>query len=974
MRRMVIFALLCGVLLVPISTAQVENSDESEPISFDNFCTHFDELRSTRSMNNVLRDLESIRDQLIANGVVPEQGAVDAVKEVCRDPSKFFDTECLYRNRFLMTIQNSDFLRLHDVTLRGFYVDLFLLHPVFRGCLATLNKDVKSNDVKTRLARGLAGDRPQDFAALFDKRNGKFLREEIKNSCEKKNGDEIFCASLPDIVKLVDTFERVRRESRTGVKWNAFRLHFAMLKYNNPDEFEQVYPTTTKELNDLLVRNLEEIFKYVGQGQFAEFSEMMSFVPDLETIKSGCETSWDLPSNTKKNACMFWKAIIQVSAYIQSTKPPASGQVKKMLNTNIDYPTFLRLTEMDRILEVVQNQETAITELVEWLNRELTKTVNERFKGLRTYFEKVESFNRDKAGADIGYINGRLSKYTNNINSLSTTLGGKLNKIIELAIASVSLEIAEDTIQVGLAAAVLMNPLEKLFGGSSAGDFIDRSAKLASTLTRVGELVRMSKTFDELKDNVTSISGRFNENSEFLENMRVLITSEGQDKSTTDFETRKQTFLTDYVCYDPKVEKPELTGMTTTWENLIDAACDVITDQSTALAQTTVAWVRSSGLCSKTKVLAQEMIATYEEIYDFQFELVEAMATYMRAETSLDAAASITAGYEESSTQGGQDESAVNDLKILTMVSFISYKTNIWQITEAYCDVLEYKEGGVRPSVCQGVNTNIASLVAHVSPSCRNVEEYQDVPTTSEHDQGFMNITDLYSGKHVIFKIPNGQWLVDKGWISQQDKEAAIFVKKFEIYVPTVSVTERRVRVQAAITGMNQLTLPDGKSYVIVPERNFIFEYLEGHGAQPCRKESEALSNPYGADLPKICPLNVDENNCQELLEKTPLFPSVYSQWKVSLLGYETATVPDPATVLNLKVGMRLCILSRGSIQTKKTKVKKFKSRARKKHRDRTSCSDGQYWASMSGACTRCPKGSKSALDGYYCEKIQKKD
>lgn len=969
----IIFALLCGVLLVAISTAQDGNSGESEPISFDNFCTHFDELRSTRSMNNVLRDLESIREQLLANGVVPERGAVDAVEEVCRDPSKFFDTECLFRNRFLMTIPNSDLIRLHDLTLRGFYVDLFLLHPVFRSCLPTLNKDVKSNDVKARLAKGLAGERPQDFAALFDKRNGKFLRKEIKKLCEEKNGDEIFCASLPDIVKLVDTFERVKRESRTGVKWNAYRLHFVMLKYNNPDEFQQVYPTTTQELNDLLVKNLDEIFKYVGQGQFAEFSEMMSFVPDLETIKSGCKTSWDLPSNTKKNACMFWKAIIQVSAYIQSTKPPASGQVKKMLNTHIDYPTFLRLTEMDRILQVVQNQETAITELVEWLNRELTKTVNERFKGLRTYFEKVESFNRDKAGADIGYINGRLSKYTNNINSLSTTLGGKLNKIIELAIAAVSLEIAEDTIQVGLAAAVLMNPLEKLFGGSSAGDFIDRSAKLASTLTRVGELVRMSKTFNELKDKTISISDRFKENSEFLENIRVLITSEGQDKSTTDFETRKQTFLTDYGCYDPKVEKPELTGMTTTWENLVDAACDVITDQSTALAQTTVAWVRSSGICSKTKVLAQEMIATYEEIYDFQFELVEAMATYMRAETSLDAAASITAGYEESATQGEPDESVVNDLKILTMVSFISYKTNIWQITEAYCDVLEYKEGGVRPSVCQGVNTNIASLVAHVSPTCRNVEEYQDVPTTSESDQGFMNMADLYSGKRVIFKIPNGQWLVDKGWISQQDKEAAIFVKKFEVYVPTVSVTERRVRVQAAITGMNKLTLPDGKSYVIVPERNFIFEYLEGHGAQPCRKESEALSNPYGADLPKICPVNVDENNCQELLEKTPLFPSVYSQWKVSLLGYEAATVPDPATVLNLKVGMRLCILNRGSSQTKKTKVKKVKNAAKKKHRDRTSCPDGQYWAAGSGSCTTCPKGSKSALDGYYCEKIRKK-
>lgn len=976
--RMIIFALLWGVLLVRSSTAQDENPGETE-VNFDNFCTHFDELRSSRSMNDVLRDLDSIREQLLALGLVPERGAVDAVEEICRDPSKAFDPECLYRNRYLMTIPNSDFLRLHDNTLRGIYVDLFLLHPVFRGCLHTLNKDVKSNDVKGRLAEGLAGDNAETFAALFNKRNGRHLRKEIKDSCEKKDGDETFCASLPEIVKLVDTFERVKTESKTGVKWNAFRLHFVMLKHNNPDQFLQVYPTTTEELNDLLVRNLEEIFKYVGNGQFAEFSEMISFVPDLETIKSGCETSWDLPSNTKRNACMFWKAIIQISAYIQSTKPPASGQVKKILNTQIDYPTFLSLTEMDRILEVVQNQETALTKLVEWLNAELTKTVNERFKGLRTYFEKVESFNREKANADITYINQRLTKYTGDINSKSSTLGSKLNKIIELAIAAVSLEIAEDTIQVGLAAAALMNPLEKLVGGQSAGAFMDRTAKLASTLTRVGELVRMSKTFDELKTKTLDISNRFNENSATLENIRVLITSTGQDKSTTDFETRKQKFLTDYGCYDPKVEKPELTAMTTTWANLIDAACNVITDQKTALAQTTVAWVRSSGLCSKTKVLAQEMFEIYAEIYDFQFELIEAMATYMRAETSLDAAASITVGYEESSAEGNpEDESVVHDLKVLSMVSFISYKTNLWQITDAYCDILEYKEGGVRPGVCQGVNTNIPNLVAHVSPSCRNVEANKDVPTTNAtvDDRAFMNITNLYVGKRVTFKIPNGKWLVDNRWINAQDEQSAIFVKKFEVFVPTVSVTERMVRVDASITGLNQHTPPDGKSYVIVPEKNFIFEYLEGHGAQPCRKESDALTNPYGADLPKICPLNVDENNCQELLEKTPLFPSVYSQWQVSLSGYESATVPDPATVLNLKVGIRLCILNRGSSQdTEKRgkKVKKFKDRARKKHRDETRCPDGQYRAVGSGACTPCPEGSKSALDGYYCEKIKTK-
>lgn len=866
---------------------------------------------------------------------------------------------------------------------------------MFRGCLPFLNKDVKSNDVKSRLAAGLAGDNPEDFTDIFHTRNGRFLRNEIASSCQNKAGDQIFCSSLPELVKMVDTLETIKSESKTGVKWNAFHLNFVMLKHNSPDEFQQVYPTTADQVNDILVNNLEEIFKYIGNGQMAELTELMSLVPDLKTIKSGCETSWDLPSNTKKKACMFWKAIIQISAYLQSTKPPASGIVKKILNTNIDYPTFLRLTEMERILEVVQNQETAQQKLVQWLNSELTKTVNERFKGLRTYFEKVGNFNREKAAADVDYINKQMTKYTTDIGSLSTQLGGKLDEILKLAVAAVSLEVAEDTIQVGMAAAVLMNPLEKLFGGSSAGDFMDRTAKLANTLTTVGALIRMTKSFNTLKDKTIDISSRFKKNSDFLENVRVFITR--QETSAPDFETRKQRFLTDYAAYDPMVQKPELTGMTTKWENLIDDSCDVILDTSTVLAQTVVAGVRSSGLCQNTKVLAQEMIETYAEVYDFQFELMETMATYMRALTSLNAAASITAGYEESSSEGDGGGSVVDDLKVLTVVSYISYKTNIWQITEAYCDILEYKEGGVRPTVCKGINTNIANLVSRASPACRNVEANKDVPTTpdptSADDQAFMDISDLYSGKRVTFKIPNGQWLVDNRWINARDKDSAIIVKKFEVFVPTVSVTERWVRVEANIAGWNQQTPPDGNNYVIVPDKNFIFEYLEGHGAQPCRKESHALTNPYGADLPKICPLNVDENNCLELLQKTSLFPSVYSQWEVSLSGYESATVPDPATVLKLKVGMKLCILDRSMKRTKKTgkggsmvlRKKKNKNKNKNKNKqknkkkkkmlkDATSCPDGQYWSEDSDGCASCPEGSRSALRGYYCEKIPKKN
>lgn len=843
-------------------------------------------------------------------------------------------------------------------------------HPLLRSrCGPVLNQE--SNDAKSRLAAGLSevrrGENP--FAKVLYGRDGQFLREEIEASCVNNPlADQIFCPALPQLVKLVNTLEMVKWEFERSFKWSAYRLHFLMLKHIYPEEFETVYPTTTEQVSELIVNNLEKIFGYINNGQIDDLTgEWIPLVPDLTTIKSGCETAWALPSNVKKSECMFWKAIVQLEAFSKSRLSPASGKVIKMLNTNIDYKSFLALTEMDRILQVVENQETALQELSQWVTSEVSKTVNERFNGLRAYFTKVETFNREKANADVDFINGRLNKYKSNIETLSTELGNQVGKLIDYAIAAVSLELAEDAAQCVLAAAVVMNPLEKPFGGSSAGDYIDRQAKLADTLTLVGEMIRRERVF--------------NNNAQFLEDVRIILDGIQKGTSADDFASIKQKFLDDYKAYDPQVEKPELSAMTGKWEEMIEGTCQVILECTTNLCGGPKAIVRSQGLCPKAKAKAQEMIATYEEIYDFQFELIESMATYMRAAVSLDAASSITGDYDALTSEAEVDANAVKDLKTLTTVSYISYKINIWRIVEDYCNILEYQRGGTRPSVCNGVNTEIASLASFVIPPCREVHDYREVPIASNGNLAFMSLGDLYAGKPVTFQIPDSQWLVDNGWINPGDQNAAIFVKQFVVFLPTVSPTEREVRVEAKVSGENQHSPPDGTRYVIVrvPEKKFIFDYREGHSAV-CRRDSDKLTNPNGSSLPKICPLNEDQNSCQELLERTPLFPSVYSKWKVSISGYESVQVPEPASNFKLKVDTKLCFMERPSKDKgRKNKFKRKKKliltkRRKTKYHGPTNCPDGHFWSGDSGVCAKCPKGSRSALHGYYCEKIQKKN
>lgn len=856
------------------------------------------------------------------------------------------------------------------------YTDIWLMHPLLRGCADQVGKPLVENDAKTRLFTGLSGPNAEQYAYIFATQNNRkrMLRAKTDLLCGKENEDQTYCQSLLDIINLIDVFQTVKRESKTSVKWIAFQLYFVAVKENNPGLFDNdVYPSAQKA-NEIIVQNLKQIFKYMANSQMNELKELLTVVPGLKTIRPRCKNHWNL-SNREKNSCLFWNSIVQIRAYLKSTSPPTHGRVRKVLNTKTDYREFLRLTEMDRVLQVVQDNANALPNLVEWVTTEVTKNTDERFRGLRTYFQKVESFNREKANADVGFTKGWVDEYKTDLGTISTDLGERINKILISAITAVTADIVEDTIKVGFAIAQMANPLEKIFGGMSFLDFMDATQQLGQSIAKIPELVTLYKTYNDLITKAGNIGLRFQNNANFLGIVKDLIDTIGTNPSDIDtFEDKKQTFLECYRDYSPKVKRPELTALTKTWEVLIDEACELISSTHGAGSAITKMYMGAEGHCPKAKVEAAKLIETYTEIYDFQFDLIEAMAANMRSITAQHAASEIVSDYEGLSNS---DSDAITDFETLSLVSYISYKINIWQIAESYCAILEYKEGGRQPaSVCKGTETEIASLASYVSPTCRDAEEFKDIPISSSSGNGFMDLSKLYAGRPVIFQIPDSDWLVTNKWISALERDSAIVVKKFEVFLPYEGNTQRRAYVKAEVIGDNKLSTSSSTSYVIVPNKKLIFEYLEGNHDQPCR--SQTFDNPYGSSKPDLCPINVDENNCLELLQKTPLFPSVYSRWKITVSGYESTPVPEIANNdFKLKVGMKLCILNQSQSNDEKTQEEGHKGSSNKKSKvreqRRQKCVNNLYWSKKSGRCVRCPKGSRSALDGYYCKKVAKK-
>ena len=61
---------------------------------------------------------------------------------------------------------------------------------------------------------------------------------------------------------------------------------------------------------------------------------------------------------------------------------------------------------------------------------------------------------------------------------------------------------------------------------------------------------------------------------------------------------------------------------------------------------------------------------------------------------------------------------------------------------------------------------------------------------TGDDDAATLNLTNLYKGRVDSFHITNKQWLIDNKWIRQSQANKAMYIKSFELFLPTVSTDE----------------------------------------------------------------------------------------------------------------------------------------------------------------------------------------
>ena len=773
------------------------------------------------------------------------------------------------------------------------------------------------------------------------------LRKQLITVCSKNRSD-IFCpvSAALDVIDISSNLPSDKSQWTlvTETYKRAALLSFVIIKRLFPKQYSDF---AVNEL-EIIIESTNKILKHMQENDISALKTYEKYLPSNGAYKA---TATSCKSD---EMCIFMKIVEQVRIYLDEIDAKDmlfNGKKRLILNTAVDYREFLKNKQLDRILTVLNEEHSTSLQIA----NELKEHTSTKFTELRSYFEKIETFNQQIATADIGFISGRLEKYKKRV---SRVIGGLKSDIVSLLIqtgAAVFFNIEEKILILALEIAEAWNPFKWLTGGGAVKDVLEATAALTNALADFAKFIRTSVAFHQLSNKIQEVGEKIEQNDVFLQDVKIMIEQESNTRE--DFEASRSRFLKKYNDYNPQITKPELDEVRSRWDTLIDAICEVLDNTDGSVSGAIKTAIYAQGLCMNIRAQIADMMSLYEELYDYQFDLVDAMAAYVRASVSLDAAKEIKADFTEVTTLDVNEKSTLTLLELLGGLSYASHRTHILQTVHLYCNVLEYMNGGETPSECKGAATDVALLVASTIPVCRSeTKRFYSVPSkpSGQSDKAFIDVAALFSGRDVPFTIPSSKWLVDKKWIFPSEKYDSFYVKKFEVYLPSTSDYPQTVYVNAEPVLRNVFALGSSSTeYIITPSNSLVYEYTMGPSTIPCHDLK--ITNPYTScdttNPQSICQLSQDVSH--------RLYPSIYSQWSLSLKGGQNMTAPIPSTDLSVIVGMQICKIT----PNKRARTSQAVSQ------EVSCCTDGYYRPTATSTCEPCPSDSHTALAGYYCEK-----
>ncbi|KAK3583752.1 hypothetical protein CHS0354_022784 [Potamilus streckersoni] len=828
--------------------------------------------------------------------------------------------------------------------------------------------------------------------SVYDNANAKGLRQEIDRFCLTSSTQQIcevkiLTNAADKVEKLLNYVGRGQWDnSASEILKNAMRLHFytvklTFLKLHPSSAAREFLSTTDSEVSKWIKGITLNLFDSIQKNRIESISRVIELLP--YTVDLPCDHAAEFPS-LGRTLCTFNSMINSLTLYLASKN--SRGNVKQ-ISTSIDYEKFLQEKRFEQILNIGETTQYTLLLVAQHLKLEMKNNFGE----LKKYFQQLAEFDWKKASADIAYIDSTLSRYKDASAQSANKMDGYMDQLIRAALAAAIGDQVEAALKLSFAIAEACNPLSIIFTGGGATGVLDATQGVSQAMANVAKAAKLKDAFDALISEIRKFVDKLKKNEIYLNTVTSLInslkknalssSSSSPSSLTPEFEAQKNKFLDDYNNYTPAVTKDDLKGITVYWENLIDEACDLLDATSGTVSGITKTVLAAKRICPNAKVEVQKLIATYEEIYDFQFKLMDALATCMRAVTAYQAANVINSDFDAAKLKNADNPEIFAELEMLSAFSMICYKISMLAAIDSYCDILTYTEGHL-PRECIGTGTSITSLLSRTKLTCSTMLEFQRIPTkpSGPGDKAYISLKELYAGQTAVFKIPDSQWLIDHNWILSSQKNDKMFVQRFEIYLPVVSKTKKQIQVKVQSTVGNQLTPPDGTEYVISPRPTLWYTYREGESGSECRQEE--FPNPYNdncRDMPKICPVTKELSNCAN---RGNICPSIYTQWNINIYGYENANMGVPSTDIPLRVALQLCSLRESEYALMQLwddiGMSNILSAVRQPmsweayHSESfstkgTCCGSNHYYDDSTSKCTACPSGSVDKYKGLLC-------
>lgn len=575
--------------------------------------------------------------------------------------------------------------------------------------------------------------------------------------------------------------------------------------------------------------------------------------------------------------------------------------------------------------------------------RNFVEKVSVYFKGLSRYDEKI-------AEQDVGYIKGKLDDFKTRVDQVSQELGDNIKSVLQTAIAGLSLDTFINIVKA-------VNPFDLFEGPGSNYEAAGKIAKKAM------QIVKGSLALNKLSD-VIHDTARLG--TDFLENRKQIpsmgdIMKKIQEGDETDMAELSKQFITAYGSYDPKVDRYRLAQNDAMWGAFKDSACELLFEGVEDEAQFVTAWHAGKLTCENLEGTLAKFFTLRENIFDFQFELVDTIARVVRG------------GIGKTDVMKSSGYQFLSNKKEL-FLGFFKTQTRLRSEASTYCDKLEYMNQGEPIDACRQKKglfseADLDDLVAYNPEISYHLEErFVYIPTRPQFsgDQGFIDLRRLQAGS-VTFRLPaNATWLKQFNWLAS-DETKVPFVESFKLYLPRNSYPESYLKTQVTLSSKagSKVSLSSDVSYDLpLQNTRYVTKYIDGFSRCP---SGRIITNPYSLceNLPNIC-------ETTQRMPGTSMMPTILTTWELRYKMKSGASstdyvwdAPDPTTNLLIIGKVKLRYLPNAAL-AKKNNVVTVKNQP-----SLGCCAQNMYrpkWNDIQ--CIPCPSKfpSVSKLQGYYCE------